>query len=49
MNIYNDILSINSLIEDAEIVASVDDMSLVDVCVKRSAPMQSSGLKVLRK
>jgi len=52
MNIYNDILSINSLIEDAEIVASVDDMSLIDVCAKKSAskvPPYSSGFKVFQK
>jgi hypothetical protein len=52
LNIYNDILSINSLIEDAEIVASVDDMSLIDVCAKRSSsmlPPNSSGYKVFKK
>lgn len=38
INIYNDVLSINSLIEDADFVADVDDHSLIDVCSKRITP-----------
>lgn len=52
INIYNDILSINQLIEEADIVADVDDQSLIDVCAKRYAPkvaLQGSGYKVSKR
>lgn len=52
INIYNDILSLNSLIQEAEIVADVDDMSLIDVYCKKYAPKQrqyNSSFKVAKK
>ena len=52
INIYNDILSINQLIEEADIVADVDDQSLIDVCAKRYAPkvaLRGSGYKVSKR
>ena len=55
LNIYNDVLSINSLIEDADFVADVDDHSLVDVCSKRITPKtayprgSTTGFKVSRR
>jgi len=55
INIYNDVLSINSLIEDANFVADVDDHSLIDVCSKRITPKTayppgtSTGFKIARR
>lgn len=37
INLYNDILTLNHLIDSADMVVDVDDMSLIDVCAKRHA------------
>ena len=52
INIYNDILSIHQLIEEGDIVADVDDQSLIDVCAKRYAPkvpLFGSGFKISKR
>ena len=39
INIYNDILSTNSLIEDADLVSNADDHTMLEVCARRITPM----------
>jgi hypothetical protein len=47
INIYNDILTLNQLIDHADIVIDIDDMSLIDVCSKHIAK-SNSGYKVFK-
>lgn len=39
INIYNDILSTNSLIEEADLVGNADDHSMLEVCARRITPL----------